>query len=119
MKSSLESRGLYANKLLLFVQIILFGFIGIIDCFFAISRAQFLNACFDDKMEPDKVAVTTRSLDSADELVWRIQTVIMCFFLFKHANARTNEEFNQVEKSLRKLINEEESDAKSAETSIR
>ena len=87
MKSSLENRGLYANKLLLFVQMILFGFVGIIDCFFAISRAQFLNACLDDKMEPDKVAVTTRSLDSADELVWRIQTVIMCFFLFKHASA--------------------------------
>ena len=119
MKSSLQGRGLYANKLLLFVQIIFFGLVGIIDCFYAVSRAQLLQACGDDKMEPSKAAVSSQSLDSVVNLFWRIQTVIMCFFLFRHASARSNEDFKQVENRLRRQINEEDDTIPSPETSVR
>ena len=59
MSSCLDSTGIYPNKSFLVVQMFLYGLVGVVDCFYAISSIQFHFACTDKKLEQSKNAVST------------------------------------------------------------
>ena len=100
----LGPRGVLPAKKTITVQLVCLFLVSIFDFAADITNVQFAQQCNDEEYDSSFAGVTTRSLDMAVLLLWRVITFTMLIVYLRQARHLYPNEYKSIERDIRQAI---------------
>ena len=102
--SMLQSRGIKVRRKTILVQLVLLGFISVLDIVYVSSKIRFWKDCTDDKIDESWAGVVTRVFSMTVMLMWRFVALTMCVFYLGHAKTYSQHDITAIEYDFQRAI---------------
>lgn len=86
------------------VQLVLLGFISVLDTVYVGSKIRFWKDCTDDVIDESWAGVVTRVFSMTVMLMWRFVALTMCVFYLGHAKNYTQNDITAIEYDFQRAI---------------
>ena len=102
--SLLRSRGIKVRRKTILAQLVLLGFISVLDMVYVASKVRFWKDCTDDVVDKSWASLVTRLFSMTVMLLWRFVALTMCVFYLGHAKKYSLSDLAAIEYDFQRAI---------------